>query len=195
MDPLSLPKTNQPSRNDQSSEIVPRRQEEECNNDTVIITNNIWENLRYVEYTRFIQEAWTGIKHAMVNRINVNEGNKWGQDMLDKCLVHSTKALCWYLIYILIILLSSLLFTALASLIPQQNSIQYPAYWWDVIIPATLGNSLYYALNTQVECTIIFRFKFLNTFGFFFATIRSRCVSSNPHLFNKLPDLDGMVRK
>jgi len=45
--------------------------------------------------------------------------------------------------------------------------MEYPAYWWDLIIPASLGYSLYIALNSQLECKLIFRFDFLDNFRLF----------------------------
>ena len=109
--------------NSQSSEVIPSRKEEVCNDDTEIIINAVSDNWKPADYTGHVREAWGHIGHALGTSVNINDGNKWGQEMLDKCLVKSTKAVCWNLIYIMIILFSSVLFTAPAIIIPQNNSI------------------------------------------------------------------------
>ena len=163
--PLSTP--DLPSDKSQSSKIIPELKEEVCNDDTETIINTVLENCRSVEYIRPVGEAWRHSLTASGNAPNIYDGNKWGQEMLDQCLVNSTTALGWNLIYILVVLLTSVIFTFPAILIPQQNSMEFPEYWWDVIIPVGIGNSLFSTLHIQLECKVIFRFKFLNSFKLF----------------------------
>ena len=159
--------TNRYSNHSHLSEIVPTKVETRGKANTKVISNNSLDNWKRIENTRRIGKAWRRIGNVLENALETSSRGKWGQEMLDPCLVKSTKASCWYFFYILVILLFSVLFTVPAVLIPQQNVMEYPTYWWDLMIPASVGYSLYVALNSQLECKVIFRFNFLLTFKLF----------------------------
>ena len=151
----------------QSSKVMPKREEKVSNDDTEIITKVVSEKWKRVQYIRRVGKAWGQVGHVFGTVLNINDENKWGKEMLDECLVKSTKAMCWNLLYTLIILLSSVLFTFPAILIPQQNSLKYPEYWWEAIVPVVIANALSSTLDNQLECKVIFRFEFLNKFTLF----------------------------
>ena len=97
----------------------------------------------------------------------VNKRKKHGQGMLESTFIKSCEVWFWISFYLSIIIFLSMLLSMPTSLIPLHNAIKFPAYWWEVIIHAALGYTLYEVLNTIVECRMVFNFDFLTSIGFF----------------------------
>ena len=89
----------------------------------------------------------------------------WGNEILEKCSEGFLKVFCWNGIYIFLVLLISIIFTIPAILIPQNDVIKYPEYWWELIIQTFIG-VIPSGINTYLECKTIFRYKFLASNGF-----------------------------
>jgi len=106
-----------------------------------------------------------GIADKYILVLEVKKGEKkFGQEILDQCFIITSKMLYSDLFYLVIVVILSILFSVPATLIPMKNAIHYPSHWWDIIIPANIGSSLYMALNTVLELKLVFKFEFVNYF-------------------------------
>ena len=89
----------------------------------------------------------------------------WGDELQEKCLIGNLKMLLWNGFYIFLVLLISTVFTIPVILIPQHDIIEYPEYWWELILQSGVG-VIPFAINTCLECRTIFRYEFLASRGF-----------------------------
>ena len=102
---------------------------------------------------------------------------KYGQQLLDDCQIEPITACCWNLFYGFVVLVLSVLFSTTVIFIPLHNAIEYPEYWWEILLPAAILNPLYLVLGTVLECQLIFRYDFFKSFRFFVWLYLSTCVS------------------
>ena len=84
--PISTP--DQHTDKSQSSEVIPEQREEGFNDDTEIIIKANLEKGKRVQYIGRIRKAWEQVEHALSAALNMNDENKWGQEMLDLSLIH-----------------------------------------------------------------------------------------------------------
>ena len=88
----------------------------------------------------------------------------WGDELLEKCYLGNLRVSFWNGIYIFLVLIISIVFTVPAIIIPQNNVIDYPQYWWELIIQTAFG-ILPFGINTYLECKTIFRYERLASYG------------------------------
>ena len=76
--------------------------------------------------------------------------------LLESCEKSSLKAGFWIVLYIFTILMSGILWSMPATIVPITNSIQYPGYWWEPIVTGSFFfNALYESAYTVTECKLI----------------------------------------
>ena len=88
----------------------------------------------------------------------------WGDELLEKCYTGNLRVSFWNGTYIFLVLIISIVFTIPAIIIPQNNVIDYPEYWWELIIQTGLG-VLSFSIDTYLECKTIFRYKRMASYG------------------------------
>ena len=81
----------------------------------------------------------------------------------------SNKARPWHTLYVFIILGACIMWLSIVTLIPRQNSILYPDYWYDSAIVLVLCITTTYVLGQGMESTIYTNSIFLITFKRFFS--------------------------
>ena len=82
------------------------------------------------------------------------------------------RLLIYNLLYVFIILFVSILWSTPATLIPAQNAIQYPEYWWEVLVTGSLSIALYLAGYTILDWKVLYNltyFQLLYPFAGLFA--------------------------
>ena len=115
------------------------------------VLNENREEMPDVEGVQTIQLG-TLKRHAS----DTNGSMKHGQDMLLPNATKFSVACFWNSLYLVIVILSSTAMSIPVTLIPLQNAIKFPDYWWEFIIPIAFSSSLYTAINIILECRLIF---------------------------------------
>ena len=127
-----------------------------------------------------LEEISLDENRASINQITVLEniefqendivGNSLhGQELLDECPKTTCTVLAWNILFLLIIIIASVLWSTPITMIPTTNIIIYPEYWWEMIVN---GDFLTYAIMqagfTMVECKLIFGLVWIDMRWLFF---------------------------
>ena len=94
-----------------------------------------------------------------LNPLETRDGMKHGQELLIPTSAKFSEACIWNFLYLFIIIVSSTLLSMPITLIPLHNSIEFPEFWWEIIIPFSLGSGVFVAVNLVLECQMIFNFE------------------------------------
>lgn len=66
----------------------------------------------------------------------------------------------WDLLYIFVILSMSILWSTPATVIPAHNAIQFPEYWWEVLVTGSFTIALYLAGYTVLDWQVLYNLSY-----------------------------------
>ena len=89
---------------------------------------------------------------------------KHGHEMLLSTSAKFSEACIWNFVYLVIIIGGASLFSIPITLIPLHNSIEFPGYWWEIIIIGISSAAINAVLNTVLECQLIFDLECFKSF-------------------------------
>ena len=119
-------------------------------------------------------------------QVRASNQGKYGQELLNPSLKSLTQLFFWDIGYLFTILIACILWSVPITAIPITNLIDFPSYWWEMLINGVLfANSLYVTGLTIAQIKIIFDIKISNLLKPFLANIKSNFGSPLP---KKNPD-------
>ena len=96
-------------------------------------------------------------------QVRASNQGKYGQELLNPSLKSLTQLFFWDIGYLFIILMACILWSVPITAIPITNLIDFPSYWWEMLINGVLfANSLYVTGLTIAQIKIIFDIKISN---------------------------------
>ena len=120
--------------------------------------NNIFHMYENNSSVDDIQQSIVGelapVEEVQITQIKSEESENFKQKPKKPKTLPSL--LIYNLLYVFIILFVSILWSTPATLIPAQNAIQYPEYWWEVLVTGSLTIALYLAGVTILDWKVLY---------------------------------------
>ena len=120
--------------------------------------NNIFHMYENNSSVDDIQQSIVGelapVEEVQITQIKSEESENFKQK--PKKPKNLPSLLIYNLLYVFIILFVSILWSTPATLIPAQNAIQYPEYWWEVLVTGSLTIALYLAGVTILDWKVLY---------------------------------------